>query len=135
MITQNLHTNSLSSKAYADYLGYLEAIDAKDADKYGTYLSGDCTMWQNNQEPVLGKTAIVAGLREYWKTFDSLTHDLLNIYGTDDAYVLEAWNHYVRLDGKKVSVRAVAITERNENGLVYCLRFYTDVSPVFAESL
>ncbi len=132
MITENLQTNQLSAQAYAWYLGYLSAIDDKDVAKYGTYLADDCVMTQNNEKPVEGKTAILAGLSQYWQTFQSLEHDLLNIYGTDSAFAMEALNHYERKDGGKVTVRAVALTDRNDAGLVTHFRFHTDVTPVFA---
>lgn len=132
MKTEHLQVQQISDEAYEWYLKYLSAIDGKDVETYGKFLAEDCIMIQNNQEPVNGKRAILAGLAQYWQTFEKVTHDLLNIYGTDYAFALEAWNHYTRLDGKNVSVRAVALTERNENGLVKHFRFYTDVSPVFA---
>jgi len=132
MKTENLQVNQLSEPAYQWYLGYLAAIDDKNVDKYGSYLADDCVMGQNNQEPIAGKAAILAGLTSYWASFRSLTHELLNIYGTDSAFALEALNDYERLDGGKVTVRAVALTDRNDAGLVKHFRFYTDVSPVFA---
>ena len=61
-----------------------------------------------------------------------MTHDLLNIYGSDSSFVLEALNHYRRNDGKVVTVPAVAITDRNEAGLVTFIRVYTDTTPLFA---
>lgn len=130
MKTENLKINQISSQAYEWYLGYLEAVDNKDIQKYGTYLAQDCVMYQNNNGPVEGKAAILDGLSQYWQTFKTLTHDLLNIYGTDSSFVLEALNHYQRNDGEAVTVRAVAITERNEAGLVTSFRFYTDTTPV-----
>jgi hypothetical protein len=45
------------------------------------------------------------GLSWYWVTFGSLEHDLLNIYGTDSAFMLEALNHYTRLDGNRVTLQ------------------------------
>lgn len=131
MNTANLKINQISLQAYEWYLGYLEAIDSKDLQKYGTYLAEDCVMYQNNVQ-VENKDAILEGLSQYWQTFASLTHDLLNIYGTDSSFVLEALNHYQRNDGGAVTVRAVAITERNGLGLVTSFRFYTDTTPVFA---
>ncbi len=88
-------------------------------------------MQSNNNPTVEGKEAIVQFLSNYWKTFTSLEHDLLNIYGSDSAFVLEALNHYKRNDGKTVTLRAVAFTDRNANGLVTSVRFYTDVAPLF----
>ena len=132
METKNLKVNQISVESFDWYKKYLATIDKKDVGAYGAFLAEGCVMVQNNQPPVVGKQAILAGLGQYWKSFASLTHDLLNIYGQDDAFMLEAYNHYVRLDGNKVSVRAVALTERNLDGLVTSFRFYTDVSPVFA---
>lgn len=131
MKTENLKINQISPQAYEWYLGYLEAIDSKDIQKYGTYLAEACVMYQNNNAPITGKAIILEGLSQYWQTFKSLTHDLLNIYGADSSFVLEALNHYERNDGGAVTVRAVAITERDEAGLVSSFRFYTDTTPVF----
>lgn len=78
-----------------------------------------------------GKEAVMQGLAGYWTTFTSLEHDLLNIYGDDSSFVLEALNYYQRNDGKAVTVRAVAFTDRNEEGLVTSVRFYTDTTAVF----
>jgi hypothetical protein len=90
-------------------------------------------MQSNNNPIVEGKTAIAQFLSDYWQTFASLEHDLVNIYGSDSAFVLEALNHYKRNDGKPVTVRAVAFTDRNPAGLVTSVRFYTDVTPLFSE--
>ena len=64
MNTANLKINQISPKAYQWYLGYLEAIDSKDIQKYGTYLAEDCVMYQNNNVPVESKAAILEGLSQ-----------------------------------------------------------------------
>lgn len=51
------------------------------------------------------------------------------MYGTDSAFVLEALNHYVRLDGRKVTLRAVAFTDRDAAGHVTSVRVYTNTAP------
>ncbi len=51
---------------------------------------------------------------------------------TDTAFAPDALNHYERNDGGKVTVRAVALTDRDAAGLVKHFRFYTDATPVFA---
>jgi ketosteroid isomerase-like protein len=130
--THRLRINQLSPKTYEWYLTYLQAVDTKNVEVYGTFLADDCVMQSNNNTLVQGKAAILQGLSYYWTTFDSLTHDLLNIYGTDSSFVLEALNHYKRNDGKVVTVPAVAITDRNETGLVTSIRLYTDTTPLYA---
>lgn len=131
MRTDKLRINQLSLKTYDWYLNYLQAIDNKNVELYGTFLTDECVMQSNNNPPIEGKAAILQGLSDYWTTFDSLTHDLLNIYGSDSSFVLEALNHYRRNDGNVVTVPAVAITDRNEAGLVTFIRVYTDTTPVF----
>ena len=132
MKTDNLRINQLSPKAYEWYLSYLKVLDGKDIDGYGTFLSDDCVMQSNNSPPTQGKVAILKYLSQYWSTFGILMHDLLNIYGNDSAFVLEALNHYQRQDGKTVTLRAVAFTDRNAAGLVTSVRFYTDTTELFA---
>ncbi|MBW4699365.1 MAG: nuclear transport factor 2 family protein [Aphanocapsa lilacina HA4352-LM1] len=131
MITSNLRTNQLSAAAYEWYLTYLAALDAKDLQQYEQFLADECTMYSNNDPPMVGKATIVQGLSQYWPSFGTLEHDLLNIYGTDAAFVLEALNHYTRTDGRALTLRAVAFTDRNAAGLVSGVRFYTDTSPLF----
>ncbi len=131
MKTKNLKTNQLSATAYETYLAYLKAMDNKDVETYGTFLADDVEISFNNDSFGKGKEPILQGLAKYWQSFASIEHDLLNIYGTDKNYVLEALNHYKRHDGKAATVRAVAFTDLNENGKVKSVRLYMDMNPVF----
>ncbi len=132
MKTGNLRINQLSPKTYEWYLAYLQAMDTKNVERYGTFLADDCIMQFNNNAPIQDKAVVVQYLSDYWATFDSIEHDLLNIYGTDSAFVLEALNHYKRNDGNNVTLRAVAFTDRNQEGLATSVRLYTDTTPLFA---
>lgn len=132
MKTQNLKINQLSAAAYERYLSYLDAIDSKDIDKYAKFLASDVSVQFNNNAPVCGKEEVLSNLRLYWQSFGAIEHDLINIYGSDSNYVLEALNHYVRHDGKKVTIHAVAFTDLDDDGRVRSVRIFQDVSPVFA---
>ncbi len=131
MITSNLRINQLSDDAYQSYLRYLEVLDDKDIDAYAAFLADDVSIQFGNAPAVEGKAAVVEMLAGYWQSFKSIEHDLTNIYGTDRAYVLEALNHYKRHDGKKVTVRAVAFTDKDDNGLVSSIRVFGDTSALF----
>ncbi len=85
----------------------------------------------NSAAEVKGKIAVLAAIEKYWKSFGKLEHDLLNIYGTNSSSMLEAFNHCHRLDGKPVTLRAVALTDRDVNGLVKSFRLYTDTQELF----
>lgn len=131
MKTNDLRINELSPAAYESYLSYLAAMDAKDLEGYGAFLADDVTLQMNNAEPMVGKPSVLAGLGQYWPSFASIEHDLLNIYGTDDHYVLEALNHYTTHDGRAVTLRAVAFTDKDDQGKVASVRLYTDTAPLF----
>ena len=131
MKTKNLKVNQLSAGAFRNYLSYLEALDNKDVEAYGIFLSDDVEMWFNNEHFGSGKEIILKGLAEYWQSFASIEHDLTNIYGSDKNYVLEALNYYKRHDGKDATVKAVAFTDLNQKGKVESVRLYMDMTPVF----
>jgi ketosteroid isomerase-like protein len=132
MRTDRLRTNQLSPEAYRWYIDYLGAMDRKDLDAYGAFLADDCALRMNNQPPTAGKHAVLRGLDAYWRSFGTIEHDLDNIYGDDRRFALEALNHYTRLDGAAVTLRAVAFTDRDDAGLVTSVRLYTDTGPLFA---
>lgn len=69
-------------------------MDTKNVELYGTFLAADCVMQFNNNPAIEGKANILQNLSNYWTTNNRLTHDLLNIYGTDSSFVFEALNHY-----------------------------------------
>ena len=133
MRTQQLRRNDLTPAAYAWYLDYLTAMDGKDIDRYGSYLADDCVLFMNNDGPITGKAAILGMLGPYWQSFGSIEHDLLTILGDEREFMLEALNHYHRLDGSAVTLRAVAITARRDDGQVTAVRIYTDTGPLFGK--
>lgn len=132
MINQ-LRINQLSPAASHWYIErYLPALDALDLEGYATFLADDVAIQFNNDQPIVGKATVLGMLGGYWTSFSALEHELLNIYGADHAFMLEALNHYVRHDGKRVTTRAIALTDRNAEGFVTSIRVYADASPVFA---
>lgn len=134
MIIANLRTNQLSPEASDWYLNhYLAAMDALETERYAEFLADDVSLKFNNSPAIHGKSAVVGMLSGYWKSFAGIEHEALNIYGTDSQFMLEALNHYVRHDGRKVTTHAVALTDRNEAGLVTSVRVFADASPVFQD--
>ncbi len=131
MKTENLRINQLSAPAFENYLAYLKTMDDKDVEAYGKFLADEITMTFNNAPFGQGKDMILNGLEKYWQSFSTIEHDLINIYGSDRNYVLEALNHYTRHDGQIVTVNAVAFTDLNEDGKVRSVRLYMDMTPLF----
>jgi ketosteroid isomerase-like protein len=134
MILNSLRINQLSEKATDWYINqYLDAMDKLDIAAYADFLADDVSIQFNNESPVSGKDAVVGMLSGYWQAFASIEHEPLNIYGSDSSFMLEALNHYVRHDGRRVTTHAVALTDRNDQGLATSIRVFADASPVFAE--
>jgi ketosteroid isomerase-like protein len=129
MKTDELKVNQLSASAYEWYLTYLNAMDKLDINAYATFLAEDCEMQFGNNPLVKGKKKIVESLTAFWSTIE---HNLQNIYGDDRNFVLEAFNTFECKDNKSVTVPAVAITEKNNEGLVISIRLFMDISPLFA---
>ena len=132
MKTDELKVNQLSPSSYEWYLNYLNAMDKLDIDAYATFLAEDCEMQFCNNPIVKGKQKIVESLAAFWATIDSDEHNLQNIYGDDQNFVLEAFNTFKRKDNKSVTIPAVAITEKNDAGLVTSVRLFMDISTLFA---
>lgn len=127
-----LKINQLSPETFWWYQEYLAAVDSTDLEKYGAFLAEDCEFQFGNQPKVKGKTAILEGLKQFWSSYDGEEHVLLNILGTDRCFALEALNIYKRKDGRKVTCPAVAVTERDEAGLVTSVRVFIDIAPLYS---
>lgn len=129
---ENVRINQLSPQGTAWLEQVLKSLDAKDVDAYVGYLADDVEVLFNNGDMTMrGRDQVREGLRQFWRSFGTLEHDELNIYGTDRNLVHEALNYYRTLDGRDVTVRAVAWLDRNDDGLIASMRIYNDQSPVF----
>lgn len=138
MNLSELRTNQLSDEGWSWYRDYLDALDAYDIDRYGTFLADDVSIRFNNDEPLVGLEAAKAGLGQFWESVTgmgyALLHEPLNIYGEDSRFVLEALNHYDTADGRRITVRAVAFTDRGADGKATSVRLYQDVSQLYASA-
>lgn len=138
MELDKLQVNQLSTAGWEWYQQYLAALDAYDVDGYLSFLAPDVAIQFNNEDPMTGLEAARQGLGGFWGSITamgySLLHEPLNIYGADDHLVLEALNHYTTRDGRRITVRATAWTDRNLDGQVTSVRLYQDVSPLCAPS-
>ena len=133
-----LRINQLSDGGWAWYQDYLSALDAYDIDGYTAFLRDDVSIQFNNDDPMTGLAAAREGLSRFWGSITdmgfSLVHEPLNIYGDDRNLVLEALNHYERPGSPRITVRATAWTDRDENGEVTAVRLYQDLSPLYSGS-
>lgn len=129
---EHVRTNQLSDLATAWLAQVLNALDDKDVDAYTAFMADDVEVTFNNGDMAMsGRDAVRQGLAEFWKSFGTVRHDELNIYGDDHRFVHEALNDYITLDGRDVTIRAVAWIDRNDDGQITSLRIYHDQRPLF----
>ncbi len=115
----------------------LYALDQKDVNQYCSFMVPEVTITFNNGDQgkpdLVGIDAARAGLAAFWQSFESIQHEELCLSGTANTIIHEALNHYKTLDGRDVTLRAVAVIERNGDGLITSLRVYSDQSPLYAQ--
>ncbi len=136
MNLNQLHINQLTPTGWAWYQKYLTALDAYDIDDYATFLADDVSVQFNNEAPMVGKDIAKVGLGHFWGSVTAmgfaLVHEHINNYGEDHHFVMEALNHYDTSDGRRLTIRATAWTDRNHDGKVTAVRLYQDLSPLYA---
>lgn len=130
MIANQMLTNQLGLAATAWYLDFLDAVEAKDISRLADYLSDDIAFRVNDAPSIEGKAAVVEQLQAQWQHFRGVTHEVLNILGSDAGFVSESLHHYDQHDGTKITARAAVFTERGADGSVASIRIYSDALPV-----
>ncbi len=138
MNLNQLRINQLTSDGWAFYRQYLEVLDRYDVDAYTSLLADDVQIQFNNDPPMTGRQIAMAGLSQFWGSVTALgytlLHEPLNIYGDDQHWVMEALNHYDTTDGRRITVRATAWTDRGADGKVTSVRLYQDLSALYAQT-
>ena len=84
-----------------------------------------------DQMNLRGRDHVKDGIEKFWQSFDTLRHEEINIYGTDQNFAHEALNHFTTWNGKRVTVRALACIDRDERGDILSLRIYSDQSELW----
>jgi hypothetical protein len=133
---QSLTINQLPPSTTSWLSRVLFALDSKDIDAYCSFMSPVVTIiFTNgiNLGPNMSNIDVVReGLTSFWQGFKSIWHEELMILGSERNVVHEALNHYETLDGRQVTVGAVAFIDRDSEGKIKGMRIYNDQSPVWS---
>ena len=108
------------------------AVDAQDVDALAALLADDSRLVFGNQEPLLGRAAVLAGNEAFFQLVRGLRHQVRNEWTVGADTIAETDVTYTRLDGKEVTVPAVTIWRVDGDGLIVDLRIYVDQAPLFA---
>lgn len=131
----SVQNSNLSAETVSWLSQVLYALDQKDVEKYCSFMASDVALTfnngQNTEPNTTGIDTAKTMLSDFWQTFRTIQHEEIGIFEAGNTIIHEALNHYETLGGWKVSLRAVAVMTRNEEGLIEALRIYTDQSPLF----
>jgi ketosteroid isomerase-like protein len=115
-----------------DWLGpLLAAIDAKDVQKFISFLTEDVIFRFGNSPPVSGKDNVSKTVEEFLASIQSLRHRVTEIWQVPDAVLCEGQVAYTRLDGRVLEVPFLNVL-RTRGRQVADYRIYVDASALYA---
>lgn len=109
------------------------AVDAGDVTALvSRFLAPDGRIVFGNGEPMVGSTAIEAGLKDFYGTIKGLHHTVVNEWVVGPDTILELSVRYDRLDGRSVTIPAVTLLHLDDRGRIHDYRVLVDLAPVYA---
>lgn len=131
MIISSNCASQLSDRGLDWYTRFLGEVDGRAADEVLAAIHDDCIIQVNDRLPAYSKAAIARGLEPYYEAFESVEHEVLNIYGSDRAFSAELLLHYAPPNGERITMPAAVIYERDADGLIVSMRLYVSVGSMF----
>jgi len=108
----------------------LAAVDAKDTDKFLTFLSDDASFRFANAEAIDGKKGIGDMLKGFFESITGLSHALEEHWKTDNAVISRGQVTYTRLNGSTLTVPFANIF-RMKGDLIKDYLIYVDASQLY----
>lgn len=121
----NLRINQISP-ASVDWLSrYLSEVETRNLESATAFFGDDAIVQINDGMPLQSAIALRGLFQRYFANFSHVEHEVLNAYGADQHFVAEMLCHYTpAASGKRISMPATAIYERNPEGLIASMRIY-----------
>jgi ketosteroid isomerase-like protein len=107
------------------------AFDAKDVSTLASFMTDDVRLRLGNADVVRGKTAFVDAVNAFLASVAGFRHEILNVWSDGNALIAEFDVHYIRRDGRRVTVPCCNVFLLHD-GLVAEYRSYIDATPVYA---
>lgn len=112
--------------------GLFAAVDARDTDRFGRFLTDDAVFRFGSAPPVTGRAAICEAVGAFYATIRELRHELINTLASGDVLACEGEVTYMRHDGSEITLPFTNVFELDgERFAGY--RIYIDIAPLYAE--
>jgi ketosteroid isomerase-like protein len=108
------------------------AFDAQDVTTLASFMTDDVQLRLGNAAPIHGKPALVGAVDAFLASIGGVRHEILRVYGSGDAVIVEFDVHYTRRDGNVVTLPCCNVF-RLRGGLISEYRSYVDATPVYAD--
>jgi ketosteroid isomerase-like protein len=108
-----------------------EAIDAKNVQKFASFLTDDVSFRFGNAPAVVGRTEVAKAVAGFFASIQGLRHRLTEVWREPNTMICEGQVTYTRLDGRVLEVPFLNVL-RTRGQLVADYRIYIDVSALYA---
>lgn len=107
-----------------------EAIDAKNPEKFVSFLSNECSFRFGNFDPVVGSEEINNFVTSFFASIESLSHDIKDSWPIPNGLICHGFVSYVRKDGSSLTVPFANVFKFSNAGIIEYLVF-ADTSALY----
>ena len=108
-----------------------KAVDAKDTERFLSFLTDQSSFRFGSAPPAQGKEAIRVAVDGFFSTIAGCHHDLTRIIDEGDVIICEGEVTYTRHDASQISLPFANIFEL-EGELISAYKVYADAGPLYA---
>jgi ketosteroid isomerase-like protein len=109
-----------------------EAVDAKDAARFVTFLTPDAVFRYGNAPPLVGRDATRQAVAQFFDAVKALRHDLLETWTQGEMIFCKGEVTYTRHDGSGVGPLPFFNLFKMQGDRIAEYLIYVDISPLFA---
>lgn len=110
---------------------FYETIDRMDVRGFAELFTEDASFRFANQEPIVGRDAIMALSTAIFASIRGIAHELVRLWEVPDATLIEGIVTYTRHDGSQLRLPFMTVSER-AGDKVHRYRVYIDATPLHA---
>ena len=107
-----------------------QSIDAKDTDKFLTFCTEDVSFVFGNADPANGKEVVKEVLVGFFKSIDSISHEVYDDWHLDNDIIVRGSVKYTRIDKSTLNVPFCNIFKMKDD-LIKDYLIYVDTSSLY----
>jgi len=115
-----------------DVAALYASIDRFDTEAFGAFFAEDANYVFSNYPPIRGRDGIVASAGAFWKTLETIRHDLVELIPFDGGFVSQLEITFGLAAGRSVTL-PVAVITRTADGRITDHRIYVNETPLAGE--